>query len=125
MPPATGMPLRITTRTFGVVRVLADVRGEHPDRSPGQVRRPGRHRVGALTVHLDAGLVGDRDGDLVGQRQRLEDRDQVVVAVRAHVADRQVQVDLGRDADGDRGRNDGEHAMQPTGVRVTRAYPSL
>ena len=61
----------------------------------------------ALAIDLDTRLFGDRDGDLVGQRQRLEDGAQVVVTVLAQVPDRQVQVDLGRYADGDRWGYDG------------------
>ncbi len=103
MPPATGIALRSTTRTSGLRPALLRER-EHG--LPGQVALVGGHPGHPVTVHLDAGLVGRRDGDLVEQADRVEHRDEVVVAVVAAVADGEVQVDLGRDTHGDRGRHD-------------------
>ena len=63
-------------------------------------------------------VLGRRDRDLVEQAHRVEDGDQVVVAVGAQRADGQMQVDLGRDAHGDRWGDGGEH---PTTLRARRS----
>jgi hypothetical protein len=55
------------------------------------------------------GPVGYRDRHLVGQRQRLEHRAQLVKAVLTRLADGEVQVDLRRHANGDRWWYDSEH----------------
>ena len=106
IPPATGMPLRSTTRTSGIA---AGVLGDELDGAPREVPAVRRHLVRAFTVHLDARVLGRRDRHLVEQAHGVEDRGQVVVAVAPQRSDGQMQIDLGRDAHGDRLGNGGQH----------------
>ena len=101
--------------------------GERLDRAPGQVGGVGGHLGGVDPVdrgdrHAGLDGTGDRGGHghLVGDAQGLEDGDEVVVAVGSEIAHGQVQVDLGRDADGDRRSDGGEHLSR---VRTARDRP--
>ena len=56
------------------VRITLRVRGHQLDGAPGEVRAVRRHLTGALTVHLDARMLGRRDRHLVEETHRVEDR---------------------------------------------------
>src|SRR5258706_21850 len=71
-------------------------------RAHGEVGWSERNSGSALAGDKHTGPVGPGYGHLVEERDRVEDRNQVVVAVLAQRTDRELQVDLGRHPGGDR-----------------------
>jgi hypothetical protein len=88
MPPATGMPLSMCRWTWG--------------RAGGEVAAVGGHGGGVGPGDGDREPVGGGDRHLVVEPDGEEDGGQAVEAVGAAAADGQLDVDLGRDPDGDR-----------------------
>ena len=80
----------------------ADVLGHQFGGPPRQVALVGGQRLDALPRQLQRQHVGVADGDLVEQRNRVENGRQLVIAVVAAIADGQIQVDFARHPHGDR-----------------------
>ena len=92
IPPATGTCLAISIRTGGPSQPVAA-------RKRASARAARFSPVDAGADDLVAGPGGGAELELVGERHRLDERDQRVVAVGARAADEQAQVDLaGREA---------------------------
>ncbi len=123
IPPATGMPLRMATWTGSPV--VAAPRGAGRPAGRG-CRSPGGTPPASGPDTLTPHVVGDGDGDVVVEAHRLVDGGEGVVAVLARRPDEELEVDLGRDAHGDRagherGRGHGLTLVRRAVARPTRA----
>ncbi|CKS52887.1 Uncharacterised protein [Mycobacterium tuberculosis] len=76
--------------------------GHQLGRLPGEIAFVGRQLVGPLADQLEREHISVTNGYLVDQRDGMKYRGQLVIAVLAAIADRQIEVDLSGHPNGDR-----------------------